>query len=259
MFDILQGSFYLFINDLSKIPRVVFVIQEKLSELTNFKSRSTARKDIISMGAQNAGAALLDFFKDEELKDNTVWAVVVIFQEWAWQDATEMLISLLESRTNLRGDISRALQVITSKNFGLEAADWRVGLSGSAFYVELKQLFGSTEISEFSISDDRCKIIVNLDGSRRQQVLLFTTPGDMRLYTECGVIGEDKKSMVEKMNETLEYAELLCEASEDCYKVTLTAPVDETNSAAGVLKEQIMGFARISDTWEQQLTGQDNI
>ncbi|NQZ59659.1 MAG: hypothetical protein HRT88_19580 [Lentisphaeraceae bacterium] len=201
----------------------------------------------------------MDFVKDEELKDNTVWAAVVIFQEWAWQDATEMLIGLLESRTHLRGDISRALQVITSKNFGLEAADWRVGLSGSAFYVELKQLFGSTEISEFSISDDRCKIIVNLDGSRRQQVLLFTSPGDMRLYTECGVIGEDKKAMVEKMNETLEYAELLCEASEDYYKVTLTAVVDENNPNAGALKEQIIEFARISDTWEQQLTGQDNI
>ena len=209
------------------------------------------------MGPNTAGAALLKHIEDDELKDNAVWAAVCIFGEWRWEGAVEGLVDLLEKRTHLRGDISRALTAITGKDFGVEAADWRIGLNASEFYVDLKQLFGQSEISEYSIREEYINIIVKLEGARSQQVLLFREP-NMKLYTECGVITEKDKERVEKMNETLEHAELLCEEVEDCFKVTLSAPVSE-NIDPGALKGQILEFAATADTWEMQLTGQDNI
>ena len=229
-----------------------------LEDLKSFQTRSGARKALVKLGPEQAGGRLQDLLK-KECPENVVWSIVDIFTAWQWRESADQLVGLLDVYPSLQMDISRALTSITGLELEPDADLWRRMLESPGIFIDLKKAFPDLENARCVIYDSYCSVVVPLERSRRQEVLVYEKIEKLTLYTECGVIAALQVKHVEKFNEELSWAELLVEEANGEMKVTMTAEVSQGDISADKLKLHILKIAELADSLEEQLTGKDKI
>lgn len=234
-------------------------INQLVSSLNNFQTRSSARKSLVALGPDKAGKCLLDKVNSGELVDNAIWALMEIFTEWKYEKAVPAMIGLLSTRPKLVSDIARSLAKITGVDLGADPAAWSSFLDGPTAFSSLRATFEDAELLSFTIQDGYCKIFLPTPNNRKHEVLVYEKDEKLTIYTECGFIMKDQVAAVEELGAKVEYAKLECEEVDGRFKVTLTAEWGGDSIDFKVLKDQIVYFASFADDLENQLTGEDNI
>ena len=234
-------------------------LNELINSLNQFKSRSQTRKSLEKLGPSQAGAALIEYVSDENVKDNAIWAVVDIFTEWKWKGAAETLVSLLETRIHLQGDIIRALEGIIGIQLGVDIDAWKKIIHSPGLFVSLRAAFVDTEILDFVIVENYCKIYLPIPGGRKHEVLVYEEEARLKVYTECGFVEKIQVPAVEEYSKTMERAELSCHDEDGRTKVVIKSEWGDGEIDYQLLKDEIIYLARIADNLEEQLTGEDNI
>ena len=230
-----------------------------ISELNNFKTRSSARKQLLVMGADKVGDQLIVSLSDTSLVDNAVWAITGIFTEWRYQKSVASLVDLLRSRPGLQSEISRSLSTITGLDIGADPDAWQSYLEGPTVFSSLRAAFSEGELLNFSVIDDYCKIYLPTVNDRKHEVLVYEKEDKLQVYTECGFIMQTQVQAVEDLAAKVEHSQLICEEVDGRIKVTLTAEWNDEGIDYNLLKDQIVYFAGFADDLENQLTGEDNI
>ena len=234
-------------------------IDNLILDLNNFRTRSAARKELVSLGQDKIGKYLISKVSDPGLVDNAVWAIAGIFAEWKYQESIEVLVNLLESRVSLQSDLARSLKTITGMDFGNDPEAWRGFLSGPSVFSSIRSVFNDDELLNFSVQDDFCKIYLPTPNNRKHEVLVYEKEGKLTVYTECGYILQSQVEAVKELSSKIDHSELVCENDDGRTKVTLTAEWSGVEINFELLKEQIKYFAAFADDLENQLTGEDNI
>ena len=234
-------------------------IDRLISELNNFKTRSSARKQLLAQGADKVGDHLISSLSDASLVDNAVWAIAGIFTEWRFQKSVTSLVDLLRNRPGLQSEISRSLSTITGMDIGADPDAWQSYLEGPTVFSSLRAVFRDEELLNFSVIGDYCKIYLPTMNDRKHEVLVYEKEDKLQVYTECGFIMKGQVQAVEDLAAKIEHSQLTCEEIDGRIKVTLTAEWNDEGIDYKLLKAQIIYFAGFADDLENQLTGEDNI
>lgn len=234
-------------------------LDQLVSDLNAFQSRSSARKALLEMSADKIGSYLISKIAEPALVDNAVWAIAGIFGEWKYKESVEVLIGLLTSRQSLQSDLARTLSSITGMDFGADPEAWKLYLNGSGVFFNIRAAFTDDEIINFSVTDGYCKIYLPTPNARKQEVLIYEKEDKLTVYTECGYIVASQVAGVQELASKIDHSKLVCEDEEGRTKVTLTAEWNGSEIDFSLLKEQVQYFAAFADDIENQLTGEDNI
>jgi len=260
-------------------------IEELVVQLGEHGTRARARRLLRQHGAA-AAEALMAVLQQPNALENTRWAAVTLLAACKHEPAVPLLVGIMESDPNLRGEAARALQAITGKDIGEDPALWRSatqeGEAGAAsapapvaaadgadrpagVAVFEKALAGVA--SEMAWEESGYLYIrVPLDEGRRKQQMIVTFEENAlgqhmtTVYTECGPASRETVDVISRRNVTLRYGEFVVEDDEEEGKKVVMRFMIPTRELTGDLaRHVVLNMAREADSLEFELTGSDHI
>ena len=263
-------------------------IRELLEKLGDWRTRHAARAALATMDPGTAAATVLDLACNGEAGENARWAAIALLAEWRHAPASPVLLDILRNEPRLRGEACRALQAITGRDIGEDAAGWERFLSGAeaqatadgaaGVAAELAATSAARDNADFLLIQEAMKGVAqelsweapgyayvrcSCPNNRKQQVVVCfqNDPGGSTVvaYTESGIATATAGEAISRRNATLQHGAMfrLEKNSAGQQVVACRCSVPRSQARPELLREIILHLAHEADSLEDELHGAD--
>lgn len=262
-------------------------IQELVGQLSGYRTRAAARRELAQIGAA-AAPALLQALQDQEAPENARWSALSLLAQWRHEPAVPVLVKLVASDPHLRGDAVRALREITGQDIGEDAAAWAAAVAPGAAAATATDAQPAEGTEADTAAPDMIDLFRNAVGDvatklsweepgyvylrlplpegRKQQLLVTFDETDAEgrglatLYTECGPASPAAQATIQRRNDTARHGRFEIDTDEEGEaKVVMRTRLPVTELKVAELRDIILSMAADADALEFELTDSDHI
>jgi len=261
-------------NEMGQIPQL-------LSQLSDFKTRPRARRELEKMGSA-AAEPLLRFLGQPGLGENARWVAIDLLGQLRCTAAAPALLDILRNEVNLRNKAGQALQAITGLELGEDVDAWVAVLRPAEVRATAPAaVISGPDNAEFRLVREAvADLVLELtweepgyvylrcrteDGRGQQLVITFetdprTAERNACIYTECGPATPAADGMITRRNVTVRYGEFGIEKDADGKsKVVLRARIPMKRVNPELLRDAVGRMAQEADSFEYELHQTDRL
>ena len=253
-------------------------LSEHVRALGNFRTRAVARRALTDLGPAACADALMQLAAAPDATENARWVAVDMLAEFAHAPALPLCAGLLRNEPHLRGVALDALRRISGTDRGDDPEAWDRYLAGDGPTAaagettpELtlaREALGGVPVDISWEAPGYLHLQAKFDNGRHQQLVVsFSTDprtGEpaAQFYTECGATTDIARlrDMIARRHVTLRQGRFVLDpASQGATKVSLRQTVPKGTLTPALFRDLVTDLTREADSFEAELTGNDQI